>query len=62
MFPWGEAVDQPLSDQGTGRLASTVGYWNDWLAGGAIPAGPYRALLERSALTLKGLVYAPRAP
>ena len=34
-------------------------YWNDWLASGAIPAGPYRSLLERSALTLKGLVYAP---
>ena len=59
VFPWGAAIDQPPSDDGSERIAATVGYWSDWLASGSIPAGAYRSLLERSALTLKGLVYAP---
>jgi len=55
-FTW---ADLPVVADGPHRIAATVGYWNDWLAGGGIPDGPYRPLLERSALTLKGLVHAP---
>ncbi len=33
--------------------------WNAWLKGGRIPAGPWKAALERSALVLRGLTYAP---
>ena len=59
VFRWAGAADQFLSDDGMQRIATTVGHWNDWLASGSIPDGPHRWLLERSALTLKGLAYAP---
>lgn len=40
-------------------VTSTVGFWRDWLAGGTFPDHPWRRYIERSALTLKGLSYAP---
>jgi GH15 family glucan-1,4-alpha-glucosidase len=41
------------------RLVSTAHHWQRWLAGGEFPDHPWRAHLQRSALTLKGLSYAP---
>ncbi len=46
-------------DEADGDLASTVAYWRDWLATGTFPDHPWRPYIERSALTLKGLSYAP---
>ena len=40
-------------------LASTISFWRDWLSTGTFPDHPWRPYLERSALTLKGLSYAP---
>jgi alpha,alpha-trehalase len=40
-------------------LESTVSFWRDWLGTGTFPDHPWRPFLERSALTLKGLSYAP---
>lgn len=40
-------------------LQATVTYWRDWLSVGDFPDHPWRLYLERSALTLKGLSYAP---
>ena len=40
-------------------LAATVNFWRDWLSTGTFPDHPWRPFLERSALTLKGLSYAP---
>jgi alpha,alpha-trehalase len=40
-------------------VASTVAFWRDWLSGGTFPDHPWRPYIERSALTLKGLSYAP---
>ena len=40
-------------------LESTVSYWREWLSTGTFPDHPWRPYLERSALTLKGLSYAP---
>ena len=40
-------------------LDSTVAYWRDWLSTGTFPDHPWRPFIERSALTLKGLSYAP---
>jgi alpha,alpha-trehalase len=40
-------------------LEETVGYWRDWLSTGTFPDHPWRSYIERSALTLKGLSYAP---
>jgi alpha,alpha-trehalase len=43
------------------QLDATVVIWRDWLrhAGLHMPDHPWRPFLERSALTLKGLTYAP---
>jgi alpha,alpha-trehalase len=41
------------------QLNDTVAYWRDWLATGHFPDHPWRSYIERSALTLKGLSYAP---
>jgi alpha,alpha-trehalase len=40
-------------------LLATVTYWREWLSVGKFPDHPWRSFLERSALTLKGLSYAP---
>ena len=40
-------------------LESTVSFWRDWLSTGSFPDHPWRPFIERSALTLKGLSYAP---
>ena len=40
-------------------LESTVSFWRDWLSTGTFPDHPWRPFIERSALTLKGLSYAP---
>ena len=37
----------------------TVTYWRDWLSTGTFPDHPWRSYMERSALTLKGLSFAP---
>jgi GH15 family glucan-1,4-alpha-glucosidase len=51
---------QPTNlDEATLQLASTVSYWRDWLSNGTFPDHPWRSYMERSALTLKGLSYAP---
>jgi GH15 family glucan-1,4-alpha-glucosidase len=41
------------------QLDATVTYWRDWLSNGTFPDHPWRSYMERSALTLKGLSYAP---
>jgi alpha,alpha-trehalase len=56
---WGEE-DPPASPQeATERVWSTTQVWRQWLKGGTFPDHPWRSYLERSALTLKGLSYAP---
>ena len=40
-------------------MSDTADYWRDWLSRGDFPDHPWRAQLERSALTLRGLAYAP---
>jgi GH15 family glucan-1,4-alpha-glucosidase len=41
------------------RLVWTAHHWQHWLGRGTFPDHPWRSYLERSALTLKGLTYAP---
>jgi GH15 family glucan-1,4-alpha-glucosidase len=41
------------------RISRTAEYWREWLSRGDFPDHPWRSLLERSALTVKGLQYAP---
>jgi alpha,alpha-trehalase len=55
---WGPSPTMTL-EQAHEDLDSTVSYWRDWLATGTFPDHPWRPYIERSALTLKGLSYAP---
>ena len=41
------------------RLEGTAQFWREWLARGRFPDHPWREHLQRSALTLKGLIFAP---
>jgi GH15 family glucan-1,4-alpha-glucosidase len=41
------------------RVVRTADFWHEWLARGDFPDHPWRPYLQRSALTLKGLSYAP---
>jgi len=41
------------------RMASTCDFWRQWLRHGSFPDHPWRIHLQRSALVLKGLTYAP---
>ena len=51
---------QPSSlEEAETQLDDTVSYWRDWLSTGTFPDHPWRRYMERSALTLKGLSYAP---
>jgi GH15 family glucan-1,4-alpha-glucosidase len=54
--------DYPLPasyEEASGRLERTAHYWQEWLKHGSFPDHPWRTYLQRSALTLKGLTYAP---
>ncbi|MBA3573382.1 MAG: glycoside hydrolase family 15 protein [Pseudonocardiales bacterium] len=52
---------RPPTDLAEARegMATTATFWRDWLARGCFPDHPWRAHLQRSALVLKGLIYAP---
>ncbi|MCW2812141.1 MAG: glucoamylase [Friedmanniella sp.] len=41
------------------RQVWTAHHWQHWMARGQFPDHPWRSYLQRSALTLKGLTYAP---
>ena len=43
----------------TAALVRTADFWHEWLSRGEFPDHPWRTYLQRSALTLKGLTYAP---
>jgi GH15 family glucan-1,4-alpha-glucosidase len=54
--------DHPLPttyDEAEKRMAQTARFWQEWLKRGTFPDHPWRTYLQRSALTLKGLTYAP---
>jgi GH15 family glucan-1,4-alpha-glucosidase len=55
---WGEPAPT-TADEVAADVDTTVSYWRDWLATGTFPDHPWRPYIERSALTLKGLSYAP---
>ena len=56
---WGEGHAPTDQDQVNQDVDSTVTFWRHWLASGTFPDHPWRPYIERSALTLKGLSYAP---
>jgi len=56
---WSEHPAPVDYDEAYGRLVWTAHHWQHWLDRGDFPDHPWRADLQRSALTLKGLTYAP---
>ena len=56
---WGGGKVPADLDEAMGALNCTVEYWRDWLSSARIPDHPWKTYLDRSALTLKGLSYAP---
>jgi GH15 family glucan-1,4-alpha-glucosidase len=56
---WSEHGGPKTFHEAHERMNRTSAYWREWLSHGHFPDHPWRTLLERSALTLKGLSYAP---
>jgi alpha,alpha-trehalase len=56
---WGDADPPQTFADAHNRLARTADFWHEWLSRGSFPDHPWRKHLQRSALTLKGLIYAP---
>jgi GH15 family glucan-1,4-alpha-glucosidase len=56
---WSEHAPPTTYDDAYRRLVWTAHHWQHWLARGRFPDHPWRSHLERSALTLKGLTFAP---
>jgi alpha,alpha-trehalase len=56
---WGDANPPADLSEAHRRLRVTADFWRDWLGRGRFPDHPWRKHLQRSALTLKGLIYAP---
>ncbi len=57
---WTHGLEGPSDlEDARERVRATSHYWRSWLAGGRFPDHRWRAHLQRSALTLKALTYAP---
>jgi alpha,alpha-trehalase len=56
---WGDSRAPANQDEAFSALNTTIDYWRDWLSSAKVPDHPWKPYLDRSALTLKGLSYAP---
>jgi GH15 family glucan-1,4-alpha-glucosidase len=56
---WSEHAAPRTNEEAYRRLVWTAHHWQHWLDRGEFPDHPWRSDLQRSALTLKGLTYAP---
>src|SRR5436190_4724037 len=56
---WSEHPPPDTFDAAFDQVAVTSEFWREWLGGGRFPDHPWREHLQRSALTLKGLIFAP---
>jgi GH15 family glucan-1,4-alpha-glucosidase len=56
---WGGGVPPKTYEEAYAKQVWTAHHWQHWLARGKFPDHPWRGALQRSALTLKGLTYAP---
>jgi GH15 family glucan-1,4-alpha-glucosidase len=56
---WGDGIPPQDVTEARRRLIGTADFWHLWLSRGQFPDHPWREHLQRSALTLKGLMYAP---
>ena len=57
---WAEGFAGPANvDEASARVDTTISYWRTWLDGARIPDHAWSATLQRAALAIKGLTYAP---
>jgi alpha,alpha-trehalase len=56
---WADASPPETFAEAHARLARTSDFWHEWMSRGHFPDHPWRPYLQRSALTLKGLIYGP---
>jgi GH15 family glucan-1,4-alpha-glucosidase len=56
---WGDGAPPDTFASAHERLSRTSDFWQEWIGRGNFPDHPWRTYLQRSALTLKGLIYAP---
>jgi GH15 family glucan-1,4-alpha-glucosidase len=56
---WSDHEPPQSYEDAADRMWRTQEYWREWLNHGEFPDHPWRIHLQRSALTLKGLTYAP---
>jgi GH15 family glucan-1,4-alpha-glucosidase len=54
-----EALVPTTSEEAAGQLEATAKFWRDWVARAAIPDHELGPMIQRSALTIKGLTYMP---
>jgi alpha,alpha-trehalase len=59
VLSWGGDRVPASQDQAFSALNTTIDFWRDWLSSANIPDHPWKPYIDRSALTLKGLSYAP---
>jgi alpha,alpha-trehalase len=59
VLSWGDAGVPASQQEAFSTLNTTVDFWRDWLSAATIPDHPWKPHLDRSALTLKALSYAP---
>jgi alpha,alpha-trehalase len=56
---WSDHEPPTAYQDAADRMWRTQEYWREWMNHGEFPDHPWRSALQRSALTLKGLTYAP---
>jgi GH15 family glucan-1,4-alpha-glucosidase len=56
---WSSVAAPKTYEEAYERVVRTADFWHEWVARGDFPDHPWRPYLQRSALTLKGLSYAP---
>ncbi|MGH3154358.1 MAG: glycoside hydrolase family 15 protein [Streptosporangiaceae bacterium] len=59
VLSWGDSNVPASQAEAASALAVTVDFWRDWLSAATIPDHPWKPYIDRSALTLKALSYAP---
>jgi GH15 family glucan-1,4-alpha-glucosidase len=56
---WDDGTPPSTLEAARQGLARTGDFWHEWVSRGNFPDHPWRIFLQQSALTLKGLIYAP---
>ena len=59
VLSWGDTHVPASEEEAFSALSAAVDFWRDWLATAKIPDHPWKPYIDRSALTLKALSYAP---